>query len=161
MAPRSGKLLVVAVVLLHSVLIAAYTFPTSLVPERLQILGQWYARPLFHQVWQLFAPDPPICSCSLEARIEQGAWQAIGRDPQSYVQRRTVQNLTRHVQSEVHSGDTVPNAILLQAMITHVLYSGDGTGVEEAPSPEFRLVEHCITDPLRPSEREIRVTQLH
>ena len=66
------------------------------------------------------------------------------------------------MQFEVHSGETVPDAILLSAMRANFLYSSDGTGSEaEAPRSEFRLVEHCITDPLRPSEREIRVTQLH
>ncbi len=156
MGLRSGKLLVIAVVLLHSVLIAGYTFPTSLVPERLQILGQWYARPLFHQVWKLFAPDPPLCSCVLEARVGQGAWQHIDRIPQSYLQRRSVQNLARYVQAEVHSGDTVPDAVLLRAMRSNFFHSSEA----EPLAPEFRLVEHCITDPLRPSERELRITQL-
>lgn len=162
MAPRSGKLLVIAVVLLHSVLIAAYTFPRNMVPERLHLIGQWYSRPLFHQYWKLFAPDPPLCSCALEARVAQGTWQSIDRGPQSYLQRRSVQSLARYVQAEVHSGDTVPDAILLSAMRANFLYSSDGTGREtEAPRKEFHLVEQCIADPLRPSERGIRITQLH
>lgn len=162
MAPRSGKVLVIGVVLFHSVLIAAYTFPRDLVPERLHGIGQWYARPLFHQSWKLFAPEPPLCSCALEARVAEGTWQRIDGGTENYLQRRSVQSLARYVQVEVHSSDTVPNAILLSAMHANFLQGSKDTGREAGSlRTEFRLVERCIADPLRPAERGIRITQLH
>jgi len=162
MAIRPGKVIVVAaVVLLHTLLLAAYTFPETVVPERFRVVGQWYARPLFHQQWKLFAPDPPLCSCVLEGRFGQAAWFSIDRGPDTYLQRRTVQNLARHVQAEVQLGHTVLDPHLVQAMHVNILYSDDGPGRGvKLPIPEFRLVELCITDPLRPAERTERITQL-
>jgi len=162
MTPRFGKGIVIAVVLSHTVLLAAYTFPEALVAERFRLIGQWYARPLFHQQWKLFAPDPPPCSCVLEGRFGQGEWSSIGRGPDSYLQRRTVQNLARHVQSEVQRGDTIPDHHLVQAMRMNVL-SGiyePGRGYE-VPVPEFRLVEQCIIDPEQPKVRMERIKHLH
>ena len=31
-----------------------------------------YARPLFHQQWDLFAPDVPPCGCTIEVKTEDG-----------------------------------------------------------------------------------------
>lgn len=161
MVPRSKKLLVLAVVLLHSVLIAAYTFPEALVPERARLWGQWYARPLFHQRWELFAPDPPLCSCALEARMEHAAWQALDPDPRNYLQRRKVQNLARHVQFALHSGDTLSNAVLSSALRMNFRPSATVTGAKaDASRAEFRLVEHCVTDPQQPDQRTARVSPL-
>jgi len=157
-----GKSIVVAVVLLHTMLLAAYTFPEQFVPEKLRITGQWYARPLFHQQWKLFAPDPPLCSCMLEARYGEGQWHSIDRGPDSYMQRRTVQNLARHIQAEVHQGDTVPDPLLVKAMRMNIQYSNDAALRGAAlPDPEFRLVEQCIIDPKRPLERIERISKLH
>lgn len=163
MTVRKGRASVVAAVLLHTLLLAAYTFPEQFVPEQARVIGQWYARPLFHQQWKLFAPDPPQCSCELEVRFGQGAsWSSIDRGPDTYLQRRTVQNLARHVQAEVHQGDTVPDPLLVKAMRMNIQYSNDATlRGAAAPDPEFRLVEQCITDPQRPLERSERITHLH
>jgi len=156
------KAIVVAVVLLHTVLLTAYTFPEQFVPEKLRITGQWYARPLFHQQWRLFAPDPPLCSCELEVRYGQGEWSAIDRRLDTYLQRRMVQNLARHVQAEVHQGDTVPDPLLVKAMRMNIQYSNDAALRGAAlPAPEFRLVEQCIIDPQRPLERIERISRLH
>lgn len=157
-----SKAIVVAVVLLHTLLLAAYTFPQQFVPEQARMLGQWYARPLFHQQWKLFAPDPPLCSCELQVRHGQGAWSSIDRGPDTYLQRRTVQNLARHVQAEVDQGDTVPDPLLVKAMRMNIQYSNDAAIRGAAlPDAEFRLVEQCITDPQRPLERSERITPLH
>jgi hypothetical protein len=158
MTLRFGKGIVIAVVLSHTLLLAAYTFPEGLVPERFRVIGQWYARPLFHQQWKLFAPDPPLCSCVLEGRFGQGPWSSIDRGPDSYLQRRTVQNLARHVQAEVQRGDTIPDSHLVEAMRMNILFSSFAPG--EGPIPEFRLVERCIADPGYPKDRMIRITQL-
>ncbi|MCB0793262.1 MAG: hypothetical protein KDB88_00865, partial [Flavobacteriales bacterium] len=45
----------------HSLIILCYVAPEQLVPDRLRFWSQAYARPLFHQQWELFAPEPPRC----------------------------------------------------------------------------------------------------
>lgn len=56
----------IALAAVHTLMLAAYTMPTSVVPERSRYWAQAYARVLFHQDWRLFAPDPPACGCSIE-----------------------------------------------------------------------------------------------
>ncbi len=159
---RRKKILFISMITLHSLLLACYTFPRAWVPEKLRVIGQFYARPLFHQQWLLFAPDPPMCSCGLEAKWGTRPWASIDRGPSGYLKRRTVQALARHVQSEVHAGDTIPAKELVHAMRAMALYSefepGEGRSL---PRVEFRLVESCATDPGRPAQREERVTHLH
>lgn len=159
---RCKKFFFVAVIVGHSVLLACYTFPRAWVPEKLRVLGQLYARPLFHQQWLLFAPDPPPCSCALQAKWGTRPWGAIDHGPDSYLQRRTVQAIARHVQAEVQAGDTIPAMELVQAMRSLALYSefepGEG---RSAPQVEFRLVERCITDPTQPAQRKERTTHLY
>ncbi|MBK7947114.1 MAG: hypothetical protein IPJ85_18210 [Flavobacteriales bacterium] len=70
------KRILIGVVLAHTLLIAFYTFPHQLVPERLRIIGQFYARPLFHQQWRLFAPDPPLCDCKVEVKVGEEGWRS-------------------------------------------------------------------------------------
>jgi hypothetical protein len=162
MTLRFGKGIVIAVVLLHTLLLAVYTFPESFVTERFRMVGQWYARPLFHQQWKLFAPDPPPCSCVLEGRFGQGEWSAIDRGPDNYLQRRSLQNLARHVQAEVQRGDTIADQHLLQAMRMNILYgSYEPGGGYDVPVPEFRLVEQCVIIPAQPLRRTMRITHLH
>ncbi len=155
------KQIVIAIVVLHTALIACYTFPGTLVPEKLRIIGQFYARPLFHQQWLLFAPDPPLCSCQVEAKWGTRSWGSIERGENSYLQRRVAQAIARHVQAEVHAGDTIPATQLIGAMRSMALYSeyepGEG---RTPPAVEFRLVEQCVTDPSRPMLREEQITQL-
>lgn len=151
----------ITVVVLHSALLACYTFPSALVSERLRVLGQLYARPLFHQQWLLFAPDPPHCSCELQARWGTRPWSSIQRAPGHYLQRRIAQAIARHIQAEVHGGDTAPAEPLVKAARAMALYSefepGEG---RTPPDVKFRLIEHCATDPHRPSDREERITVL-
>jgi hypothetical protein len=155
--PTRPVLLLVAV---HLLLLAAYTFPQALVPEGLRLAGQWYARPFFHQYWRLFAPDPPTCSCTLEVRFGDAPWSTLDRGPDTYLQRRTMQTLARHVQAGVQRGDNTPEPRLRQVMRTQAWHALEpGRGHHLAP-PEFRLVERCILDPRRPHERTERMTEL-
>ncbi len=157
-----GKRIAIVVVVVHTALLACYTFPSALVPEKLRVLGQFYARPLFHQQWLLFAPDPPLCSCQLQAQWGTRPWSSIDRGPASYLQRRTVQALARHVQAEVHAGDTIPAIELVQAMRSMAHYSEFESGEGRTPpTVQFRLVEQCVVDPARPSQREEHITNLH
>ena len=160
-AMEKRKGIVIAVIAVHTALLACYTFPSALVPEKLRVLGQLYARPLFHQQWLLFAPDPPVCSCQVQARWGSRPWSSIERAPDSYMQRRVAQAIARQVQAGVGSGVTAIPAVLLPTMLSMALYSefepGEGRTL---PIVEYRLVEHCITDPARPADRQERITNL-
>ncbi len=149
------RLLVILVVAMHTLLLVCYTFPSRWVPERVRILGQFYARPLFHQQWLLFAPDPPPCSCELQVRTGSGAWASLVED-RGYLARRSAQALARHVQGEVHQGSNVPSRPLLRAM--HLI-AQQRFGAA-AYRCTFRLLERCIVAPDRPTERMERITLL-
>jgi hypothetical protein len=153
---RNLSLSIPLIVGVHTLLLACYVFPASLVHERLQAWGQAYARPFFHQQWRLFAPDPPLCSCGVEVGLPGGDWRPIDAPFNHYLQRRQAQGIARYVQAEVHRGDTVPDPALVQAMRSMVRDIG-----REVPDLRFRLVEQCVEDPQRPMLRTRRITRLH
>ncbi len=156
---RSSKRIVVGIVGLHAFMLASYTFPEQLVPERLRVIGQFYARPVFHQQWRLFAPDPPLCGCRLEYSVG-GTWFTIDRGPNHYLQRRAAQAIGRHVQAEALEGRRSPAPQLLRAMRSMVLHGNDWRAGYAVPTHRFRLVEHCVTDVHRPWLREEHITEL-
>jgi hypothetical protein len=123
--------------------------------ERARIMGQFYARPLFHQQWLLFAPEPPPCSCELQVRAGSGSWTSLVEDG-GYLARRTAQALARHVQTEVHLGTNVPSHPLLRTM-HHIAHQRFGYA---SKSCTYRLMERCVDDPDRPNERMERITLL-
>lgn len=139
----------------HALLLALYTFPVQLVPERLRIIGQLYASPLFHQQWRLFAPDPPLCDCAVQAQLGQQAWRPLTRQGDGYLDRRMAQGIARNVQRALAAGATRPDAPTAQAMRAMVRDLGWEQG-----EFRFRLVEHCVTDPSRPWARTERITPL-
>lgn len=152
---------VIALVGLHTLLLAAYTFPRSLVPERLRVIGQAYARPFFHQEWKLFAPDPPLCACELQYS-QGGAWMPIDRGPDHWLQRRAVLLLAYHLQARVHAGDErIPKVFVptFQAMTLYSSYE-PGPGRPPPPGSRIRLVEQCVEDPAQPRSRVERITLL-
>ncbi len=160
MEARSKRILI-GIVAGHTLLLAVYTFPRQIVPERLRVLGQLYARPLFHQQWRLFAPDPPLCDCRLQWSTAATPWSYIEYRPGGYLHRRTLQSLARHVQSEVHAGDTVPAPELVSAMRGIVVHGSFDPGPGRTlPELRFRLVERCVIDPGAPAIRAERVTPL-
>lgn len=141
-------MLVVAVVLLHTLLLAAYTFPEELVPERVRVIGQWYARPVFHQRWKLFAPDPPLCSCALERSEDAISWQPVANSGMHYLEQRIVQNHCLWLSEGLPGTEQ-------QALPALQRFTEDVTS-----TTRFRLVEECITDPVRPSERSTHIKPL-
>ncbi|HRD51496.1 MAG TPA: hypothetical protein PKY96_02500 [Flavobacteriales bacterium] len=151
--------ILIGIVLTHMLLLALYTFPHQLVPERLRIIGQLYARPLFHQQWRLFAPDPPLCACQIESS-SGGAWSNIDRGPDHYLERRTVQSIARHVQAEVQDGRTAPAPELVRAMRSMCLHNDEWRAGYPVPEFRFRLVEHCVADAQQPGLRDVRITEL-
>ncbi|MEZ4757994.1 MAG: hypothetical protein R2817_14295 [Flavobacteriales bacterium] len=147
--PRPVLLLVVV----HAALLACYTLPATGVPEPARALATAYARGLFHQQWQLFAPDPPLCSCHLEWRSSAGDWTDPLPATTHYLARRMLRSAAWNVQRELAGGADAPSAPLQQAL--HRL------GAHHVPhATGLRLVEHCVTDPARPAEREPRITPL-
>jgi len=146
-----GGAITIAIVAFHLVLLAAYTFPDRIVPDRLRILGQAWARPLFHQQWKLFAPDPPLCSCEVQVAWDGGAWRSINADPAHYLTRRMSNGIAHYAQGDRGR----PSPVVREAMRRMVRGIGDG-GTE----PRFRLVERCVADPGDPAHREERITEL-
>lgn len=140
---------------LHALLVAFYTLPASLIPERLRLIGQLYASPVFHQQWRLFAPDPPLCDCQVRVQVGAGAWRPLTRQGDGYLDRRMAQGIARNVQRALATGLQGPDAPTAQAMRAMVR---DIT--REGSALRFRLVEHCVTDPSRPSVRTERITPL-
>lgn len=143
-------MLVVGVVLLHTVLLAAYTFPQELVPERVRVIGQWYARPLFHQQWKLFAPDPPLCSCALEWSDDTLQWQPVMTDGMHYLERRVAQNHCLWLSEGYLGAEEQAYPALLRLVPTSTAFA-----------PRFRLVKECITLPALPTQRSARIIPLY
>lgn len=141
---------IIAVVALHTALIAAYTLPEHWVPMKVRMVAQWYARPLFHQQWRLFAPDPPACSCTLQVEAD-GMWHPLTSMRIGHLQQRKVVALCRYVQAEVQQGRDRPSALLRTALIANA---------EQDPPPSMRLVQQCVVDPLHPDQREEVITEL-
>lgn len=150
-----SKRIAIAVAALHTMLLACYTFPSALVPEQLRMLGQLYARPLFHQQWLLFAPDPPLCDCTVQVRVGAEDWRPITRADDGYLDRRMAQGIARNVQRVVERGGTRPDPPIwsaMQAMVRDI--------ARENPELAFRLVQLCVEDPSDPGRRVTRVTEL-
>jgi len=131
-------------------LLAGYTFPRLFTCERLHLLVQWYARPLFHQQWKLFAPDPPSCSCTLEWRTEGADWAPIATDGMHYLERRMVYNHCQWLAEGYFGAELEARSALLRL-----------AGTDEDAAPRFRIVQGCITDPKQPAERAERIILLY
>lgn len=150
---RSVPRLMVLVVVLHAALLACYTLPASWVPARASSLATAYSRGLFHQQWQLFAPDPPLCSCHLEWHNEDGTWTDPLPNAGHYLERRMLRSAAWNVQRERNAGTDVFSAPVQQAL--------RNLAARYAPAAsELRLVERCVTDPAEPDQRELRITAL-
>ena len=111
------KRIAIGIAVLHTLLLAAYTMPTVLVPMRVRYWSQAYARVLFHQDWRLFAPDPPECGCSLE--VNSGGlfgWRAMDGLHEHFAWDRMCANACRFAEATTSSTDTVayaPAALVL------------------------------------------------
>lgn len=151
---RKSRIIVIIVVAVHTALVAAYTFPAKMVPQPLTFLAQAYARPIFHQRWELFAPDPPLCSCEVQVGLGDD-WRPLHAGDAHYLTRRLARTISWHVQQEVAQGRDTISVELKQAMRSMVRDIGRDTD-----HLRFRLMEQCITDPSDPIRREERITPL-
>lgn len=148
MAGRFSGIVVRALVFAHLLLLASYTLPEQCVPERLRVIGQWWARPLFHQQWKLFAPDPPDCSCALEWQVGNAAWQTV--DAGHYLERRIIHNHCLWLAEGDAGAERRARPALLR--MVHAV---------EASTARFRILRHCIADPTDPTVREERIIPLY
>ncbi len=153
---RRKRALVIALVALHTLLIAAYTLPDAVVPVRLYVLAQRYARPLFHQQWKLFAPDPPLCSCEVQVAFGEEEWRPLHAGDANYLTRRMARSIAWYVQSEIGSGRKSPSPGMQSAIQAMVRDIG-----RDVPDLRSRLKEACVTNVDRPLEREKRITPLN
>mgnify|MGYP001198518330 CR=1 FL=1 len=149
-----NRWVVITVVVLHTLLLLAYTLPVQFIPGMFRSLSIAYARPLFHQSWQLFAPDPPPCSCTIEVIMNENDIRPIDQD-RGYLEHRMAQTIARSIQSELAQGDSSPRPELVRAMKRMV-----GDIERELGVLEFQLHEECIVDPQSPTERIVRITKL-
>lgn len=155
MSSRSARLLVVILVATHVAMLLAYTLPAGFVPQRLQAWSTWIVRPLFHQRWNLFAPDPSPCHCRVEVALADDSWMPLIPGDRHYLLRRMDRPLAELIRSAVERGDSVLRPILADAL------RGLARDIARDAGPlRYRLVQHCITDPGRPVEREVHITPL-
>lgn len=137
------------------VLLLAYTVPQQWVPTRLQAASRMYVRPLFHQQWLLFAPDPELCTNELQVGLPNGAWRPVFAPDAYWLKRRMARPLADHVAHRMMHGDTIVLPVLEQAMRSAVRDIG-----REVAGLKFRLVERCVQDPEHPEQRTERITPL-
>lgn len=152
---RRIRAIVIALVAMHTLLVVAYTLPDRFVPEGLFVLAQRYARPMFHQRWELFAPDLPQCTCVVEVGIGSEAWRPLHASDANYLTRRMARTIAWYIQAERDQGGELPSPGMRSAIRSMVRDMG-----REATDLRFRLKETCPLDPERPSEREVRITPL-
>ena len=143
--------IVIALAVLQLTFLLAFTFPDRLVPARLRTIAQLYVRPLFHQQWKLFAPDPPLCACALEWSDDAGEWRSM--EAGHYLEKRTMQHLARHAQAALRSGTGKVDPLLFEAMRKAIISEEEGNVL-------FRLKEQCVIDPDLPAGRELRYTPI-
>ena len=103
--------MVVAVVVGHMTLLAAYTLPAEWVPTRLRYWSQAYARVLFHQDWRLFAPDPPPCGCIIQVKgAEDAQWVDLDLLHSHFLWDRMCSNACRYAEIGLDTNDNVVKA---------------------------------------------------
>ena len=148
--------IIAGVLLLHFALLACYTLPRTWVPERLYYWSVTYARPLFHQGWNLFAPDPPRCSCELQVGLNEQDWRPLNAPQDHYLVTRMSRNIAAYLDGAVPFGDTLyVEPLMEQAMRGLVRDLG-----REVPDLRFRAVQRCVIDDHRPLDRMERIVPI-
>jgi hypothetical protein len=97
-------------VVLHTALLLAYGWPGGMVPQRIEYWAQAYARPLFHQQWSLFAPEPPACGCHIFMVDSSGEAVDLAGVRNTLVWQRMVSSACRYAEM-TGSGEALPQAL--------------------------------------------------
>ncbi|HMQ76254.1 MAG TPA: hypothetical protein PKE21_09895 [Flavobacteriales bacterium] len=150
--PPLRRLLPVVLLGAHVLLVAGYTAPERWVPPLWRAWSMAVVRPLFHQGWDLFAPDPPRCSCTLEARSASGSWRSFAAEGDGLLARR----MARHLVAYLGGGAVLPDTVQVPPQWAPAVRSmlGDARGPDGSAS--VRAVQRCMDDPARPLERSTR-----
>lgn len=149
-------MIIVCMLLVHFALLACYTLPSVWVPERQYFWSVTYARPLFHQGWNLFAPAPPRCSCELQVGLNEQDWRPLNAPQDHYLVTRMSRNIAAYLDGAVPFGDTLyVEPLMEQAMRGMVRDIG-----REVPELRFRAVQRCVTDDHRPLDRSEKVVPI-
>lgn len=129
-----------AVVAGHTLLLAAYTFPSGWVPVRLRFWSQAYARVLFHQDWRLFAPDPPECGCALQLRpAPDDPWVDLSSVRAHPIWQRMCSNACRYAEAGIPPGaSSVDVPLPLRVSLERMLETLPGTD-----APLVRMQRTC------------------
>jgi hypothetical protein len=143
---------IAAIVLAHFALIACYTFPRAWVPDRLHYWSITYARPLFHQGWDLFAPDPPRCSCEIQAGLNDQDWRALDASQDHYLATRMVRNIAAYL----NGGSPFPDTLRVDPLMERAMRGMVRDIGREVKNLRFRAVQQCVADDRRPLDRSIR-----
>lgn len=145
----NAKWLVVAIVVGHMSLLAAYTLPAEWVPTRVRYWSQAYSRVLFHQDWRLFAPDPPPCGCTIQVKgSDDTAWMKLAEAHSHVVWDRMCSNACRYAEVGLGANDSVVKApialtISLEQMAEAIPRKGplEARFLRKGASPEFVGIE--------------------
>lgn len=152
--PRWQRWIFIAA-LAHTLVLAVYVLPDAWVPVRVRAWSQGYARPLWHQQWRLFAPDPRMTSAWVEVGIGDD-WRPIDAafdgDPAMH---RMALSIARYAEDELDRGMPVPSPAIMQAM--HAMVRDMSRGTDHL---RFRLVRDRVVDPQHPEQRERTITSL-
>lgn len=151
MANGPPKWLIPAILLAHFGLLASYTFPSRWIPDRLRYWSITYARPLFHQGWDLFAPDPPRCSCEVQVGIGE-SWRALDASGDNYLRTRMVRNVAAYL----NGGSPFPDTLTVPPVMEEALLGLVRDMMHDEGDLRFRAVQHCVVDDHRPTDRDTR-----
>jgi hypothetical protein len=107
----NARWLMAAIIVGHMSLLAAYTLPNEWVPTRVRYWSQAYSRVLFHQDWRLFAPDPPLCGCTLQVKGSQDIqWIDLDSAHSHFLWDRMCSNACRYAEAGLATNDSVVKA---------------------------------------------------
>lgn len=153
--PRWHRWIFIAA-LAHTLVLAAYVLPDAWVPARARAWSQAYARPLWHQQWRLFAPDPRMTSAWVEVGLSDSAWRPLDAGfADEPAMHRMAGSIARYMEDELDRGLPTPSPAIMQAMRAMV-----PDIVRDAPHVRFRLVRDRAVDPHHPERRERTITYL-
>ena len=157
MPSRFGRTpLVFLAVAFHMAMLAAYTLPEHWVPTRMHYWSQAYVGPIFHQQWELFAPDPPLCSCELELVSVAGDARPITSAYHHFLVRRMALQFGQYIGGAEPFPDTLEvDRRMERAFEGLVRVTGhDITGLR------FHAVQMCADGTARPGQRVRRIVPI-
>lgn len=123
----------------HFLLVVAYTAPKERVPPRVRVWAVAWVRPLFHQGWDLFAPDPPACACRLEVRNTAGRWVGLADGHRGWLAQRASRNLAAYL----GGGGPLPDTVLVGKQLSMAISAMARDGAGAGPIPQVRAVQAC------------------